>query len=127
MKRTSLALSIIAFCGVNSAYAQKSFDLKVWPDGPKIESKNPNQTKLVKTGLLNNNNEATLEVFLPKSKTSTPMIVICPGGGYVNLSVDSEGSDFAPWLNERGIAVAVLNYRMPAVVDEIPLSDLQHT
>ncbi len=127
MKRTSLVLSLIAFCGFNNAYAQKNFDLKVWPDGPKIESKNPNQTRLIKTGLLNNNNEATLEVFLPNSDTKTPMIVICPGGGYMNLSIDSEGSDFAPWLNERGIAVAVLNYRMPAGVNEIPLSDLQKT
>lgn len=127
MKHTSLFLSLIAYCGMSSTYAQKTFDLKVWPNGPKIESKNHNQTELVKTGLLSNNNEATLKVFLPKSDRKTPMIVVCPGGGYRNLSIDSEGADFAPWLNERGIAMVVLNYRMPAGVNEIPLSDLQET
>ncbi len=123
----SLIFSLASCCCFNYASAQKVIDLKVWPDGPTIESENPNKTKVIKAGLISNNNEATIELFLPESDTPTPVIAVCPGGGYVNLSIDSEGSDFAPWLNKRGIAVAVLNYRMPAGVNEIPLSDLQQT
>jgi len=37
--------------------------------------------------------------------------VICPGGGYGGLA-DHEGSQYARWLNELGIASFVLKYRL---------------
>lgn len=48
----------------------------------------------------------------PEKATGSAMI-ICPGGGYWLLA-DYEGKDYALWLNERGIAAFVLNYRLAA-------------
>lgn len=54
----------------------------------------------------------TLTVFLPAPEKATgAAIVICPGGGYGHLA-DHEGSHYARWLNEQGIAGFVLKYRL---------------
>jgi acetyl esterase/lipase len=56
----------------------------------------------------------TLTPFLPANATgwTTPAIVICPGGGYTGLSMDHEGTAYAEWLNQFGIAGFVLKYRL---------------
>jgi len=38
-------------------------------------------------------------------------VIICPGGGFFQLSMDSEGSDVARWLNRKGVTSFVLKYR----------------
>lgn len=38
--------------------------------------------------------------------------LIFPGGGYMRLSVNNEGSDAARWLTARGVAAFVVKYRM---------------
>jgi acetyl esterase/lipase len=73
----------------------------------------------------------TLEVYLPaKRSNSGRAVIICPGGGYHNLSYDWEGSDVAKWFNSKGIAAFVLKYRLPnsksiKVSYEAPLQDAQ--
>lgn len=58
--------------------------------------------------------EPTLTVFLPpKEKSNGTAVIICPGGGYVHLSVVGEGYDVAKLLNEWGVAAFVLKYRLP--------------
>ena len=54
-----------------------------------------------------------LTVYLPEG-TAAPCaaIVICPGGGYKMLCDSYEGHDMAKWLVARGIAGAVLRYRL---------------
>jgi acetyl esterase/lipase len=58
--------------------------------------------------------EPTLTVFLPpKEKSNGAAVIICPGGGYVHLSIVGEGYDVAKMLNEWGITAFVLKYRLP--------------
>ena len=58
--------------------------------------------------------EPTLTVFLPaKEKSNGTAVIICPGGGYVHLSIAGEGYDVAKLLNEWGVAAFVLKYRLP--------------
>ncbi len=45
------------------------------------------------------------------NKVSTGVIV-CPGGGYVHLAFDYEGTQVAEWLNKLGISAFVLRYRL---------------
>ncbi|MVN20845.1 prolyl oligopeptidase family serine peptidase [Mucilaginibacter sp. HMF7410] len=57
----------------------------------------------------------TLEIYLPaKEKATGAAIVICPGGGYVNLSYTHEGIEVARAFNELGVAAFVLKYRLPS-------------
>lgn len=54
----------------------------------------------------------TLTVYLPDASTATgTAVIIAPGGGFVGLSIDSEGHDVAKWLVARGFAAIVLKYR----------------
>ena len=55
----------------------------------------------------------SIGIYLPAAERSSgAAVVICPGGGYGNLSMDKEGSQIAAWLNARGIAGFVLKYRL---------------
>ena len=47
----------------------------------------------------------------PQGKGPIAAMVICPGGGYGGLA-DHEGSDYARWLNSKGISAFVLRYRL---------------
>ena len=66
--------------------------------------------------------EASLFVFLPDAATGRA-VVCCPGGGYSNLMMDYEGTDWAEYFNQKGIALCVLKYRMPKGNRQIPISD----
>ena len=64
-----------------------------------------------------NVSQPTLTAYLPKNPDGTA-IVVCPGGAFHILAVTNEGTDVAKWLNERGIAVFVLKYRLAPSTDE---------
>lgn len=56
----------------------------------------------------------TLEIHLPeKGKANGTAVIICPGGGYLNLQYTHEGTDVAEMFNKIGVAAFVLKYRLP--------------
>src|SRR5690606_9697596 len=46
-------------------------------------------------------------------------VIICPGGGYGQLSYDLEGTDVAAWLVSHGIAAVVLKSRLPVAKSNV--------
>ncbi|MES2474299.1 MAG: alpha/beta hydrolase [Verrucomicrobiota bacterium] len=50
--------------------------------------------------------------FPDKAKATGAAVVVFPGGGYTMLAADHEGSQFASWLNERGIVSIMVKYRV---------------
>ena len=66
-------------------------------------------------------------VFLPRTMTAnTPAVIVCPGGGYVNLATNHEGRQVASYLNSLGIAAFVLRSRLgPRYHHPIELGDAQ--
>ncbi|WP_254061887.1 alpha/beta hydrolase [Granulicella sp. L60] len=68
-----------------------------------------------------------LTVYLPKGPNVTRTgVVIAPGGGYKDLAIAKEGSKYALWLNERGVAAFVLQYRLgPKYHYPVELEDAQ--
>lgn len=62
---------------------------------------------------IRNVHNPTITVYLPpKEKATGTMIIIAPGGGHRELGWPNEGIRIAEWLNERGVAGAVLKYRL---------------
>ena len=52
--------------------------------------------------------------FIPEGmEGETPAVVICPGGGYCLVSIETEGFNVARWFQVQGIAAFVLKYRLP--------------
>lgn len=69
---------------------------------------------------------AKMRVYLPDAKRATGRaIVICPGGAYAKLSMENEGTAWAPFFNDLGIAAIVLKYRLPNGVAQAPISDAE--
>lgn len=72
-----------------------------------------------------------IEIYLPAKKIATGQaVLIFPGGGYGILAYDWEGTDFAKFLNSKGIAGIVVKYRLPNskwATDKhnVPLQDAQ--
>lgn len=63
-------------------------------------------------------------LYLPdKTTASGRCVVILPGGCYKWLATDKEGHDWAHFFNDKGISVAVLEYKMPDGNREIPIKD----
>lgn len=111
-KLKSFALLVVLLAVSVSAMAQRSFDVNLWA------AKAPNKNGLQDT--------AYIKVFLPDAKRATGRaVVICPGGGYAHLAMEHEGTQWAPFFNNMGIAAIVLHYRMPNGNVKVPISDAE--
>ena len=55
----------------------------------------------------------TLTVFKPSPELRNgTAVVVCPGGGFMALSINSEGNDVAKYLAAKGVTAFVLRYRI---------------
>lgn len=77
------------------------------------------------TRIVYNVAKPTLTVYLPPPALSNgTAIVICPGGAFHALSIDSEGIDVAKWLNKKGVTAFVLKYRLVRSHTDDPVREL---
>lgn len=69
-----------------------------------------------------------LDIFRP-AKPNGAAVILAPGGGYRYVVIDKEGYELARWLQDRGVTVYVLFYRLPgdgwANGSDVPLADAQ--
>jgi acetyl esterase/lipase len=124
MKSQLIALGLLASVLLTSAPAQEAGRsgaapktvLNLWPGvAPGSEQWKQPETTVGAAGnqRVMNVSTPTLTVYLPDPSTATgTAVIIAPGGGFVWLSIDSEGHDVAKWLAARGIAGIVLKYRL---------------
>ncbi|MBR4925046.1 MAG: alpha/beta hydrolase fold domain-containing protein [Prevotella sp.] len=73
---------------------------------------------------LTESGESEMVVFLPENPTGKAIVGI-PGGGYSVLSNTHEGTQWYEWLNKRGIAYIVVNYRLPNGDRTRPIGDVE--
>jgi len=65
------------------------------------------------TQVVTNVAKPTLTVYKPSAeKRNGTSVIICPGGGLYALSIESEGSQVAEWLSDKGVTAFVLKYRL---------------
>jgi acetyl esterase/lipase len=70
-------------------------------------------SKLWNTEVVANVTKPSLTVFKPSPELKNgTAVVICPGGGFLALSINSEGVDVAKYLAARGVTAFVLKYRL---------------
>ena len=73
---------------------------------------------------LTEDGSAQMVCFLPSSPTGKAIVGV-PGGGYSMLSNTHEGTLASGWLNGRGIAYFVVNYRLPNGDRSRPIGDVE--
>lgn len=107
-------LSIFLFLSLTiNTSAQRVLEMNIW------NGRVPHPTGV-------DTDTAKMRVYLPDAKRATGRaIVICPGGAYAKLSMENEGTAWAPFFNDMGIAAIVLKYRLPNGVAQAPISDAE--
>src|ERR1700726_3460036 len=70
-------------------------------------------SKIWSTEVVANVTKPSLTVFKPSPDLRNgTAVVVCPGGGFMALSITSEGNDVAKYLAARGVTAFVLKYRL---------------
>ncbi len=116
MKPTAVLCSCLLLgLGLTAASAAPS-ELRLWPGkAPGSENWTVPESITDRGGnrVATNVCDPTLTVFLPDAAMANgAAVVIAPGGALQALSLDSEGTRVAEWLNSKGIAAFVLKYRL---------------
>jgi acetyl esterase/lipase len=62
---------------------------------------------------VSNVSRPTMTVYSPKGKNTGAAVVVFPGGGYIDLAIDLEGTEVCDWLTSRGVTCVLLKYRVP--------------
>lgn len=84
-----------------------------------------NFSLLWRTQVVFNVTDPTLSVVAPDPATANgTAIVICPGGGFHALSINSEGFDVARWLAAKGVTCFVLKYRLAECKTSDPAQEM---
>ncbi len=55
----------------------------------------------------------TITVYSPEGKNTGAAVIVFPGGGYLDLAIDLEGTEICDWLTSKGITCVLLKYRVP--------------
>lgn len=116
----SLATTILAQDKVIRLYPGPAPGSEEWKHHEKENNHNLWQTRVVY-----NVAEPTLTLMPAEpSKANGTALVICPGGGFHALSIDSEGFDVGRWLTARGITCFVLKYRLVECKTDDPTTEI---
>jgi acetyl esterase/lipase len=114
-------------CATGSGHAQT---VNIWPGVAPGSERWTQQERVVEHTPLGtvvfNVVTPTLTAYLPEpSKATGTSVIIAPGGAFVALPIDHEGTTLARWLQQRGIAAFVLKYRLVEKrQDGIPQMDM---
>ncbi|MDA8743014.1 alpha/beta hydrolase [Rubripirellula amarantea] len=116
--------------------------IPIWPDSPpqwnapteaEKDTSGPDGRNVAGRSVIRLGNVSVpqLHVYIPQHGSSDTIVLIAPGGGYNILAWDLEGTEIAQWLNEIGVAAAVLKYRVPTKREEVkwlaPVQDIQRS
>ncbi|MCP4093868.1 MAG: alpha/beta hydrolase [Planctomycetes bacterium] len=111
-----LASGILLFASCASVTKQPSREL-LWSQGaPGAKGNNPEKDC------------PAITIYSPSQREHVgTAIIVCPGGGYVNLAMGHEGLEIATWLNSLGVTAVVLEYRRGngGYAHPIPIQDAQ--
>src|SRR5476651_225379 len=94
--------------------------IHLWPNGaPGFESRK-DIPEAGTSAMLKSVDNPSLTVFLPpKEKATGAAVIVCPGGGFFQLTFVDEGTAAAKFLNNIGVAAFVLKYRLPRVTNSV--------
>ncbi|MEO6724968.1 MAG: alpha/beta hydrolase [Blastocatellia bacterium] len=116
MKLKAIALMGLLLALASVANAQKV--IRLYPGTAPGSEKWTHQEKeyfspIWNTQVVTNVVNPTLTLYAPDSATANgTAVIICPGGGFHALSINSEGVDVAKWLAAKGVTAFVLKYRL---------------
>ncbi len=116
MKMFAIRILCIALSVVPLAASQQVIPLYPGPAPGSPPATYPEKdyfSKVWNAEVVSNVTRPSLTLFKPSPELKNgTAIVICPGGGFMGLSIASEGTDVAKYLTARGVTAFVLKYRV---------------
>ena len=123
---SSIQALLTCICGLalsSAALAQKTV-IPLWPQGnpepsqttqPESDATKPGDRLIDghRTARLTNVTRPTLSVYVPHRQGTGTAALVFPGGGYVQLAWNGEGTDTCEWLNSVGVTCLLVKYRVP--------------
>ena len=92
----------------------------LWTNGPPGFESRKDIPEAGTRSMLKSVDNPSLTAFLPPNgKANGAAVVVCPGGGFFQLSFVDEGTEAARFLNSNGLAAFVLKYRLPRVTNSV--------
>lgn len=121
LKLINLAFSLSMFL---PSIAATPVAINIWEDkSPQFENGlSPDAEIIENPGWISMVTEPVLYVY-PAENPNGTTIVLCPGGGYAGVAIEHEGKAWSDMLNDNGITLAVLKYRMPNGNYNVPYED----
>jgi acetyl esterase/lipase len=97
----------------------------LWPDGLVIQRPDTSKPEEVGNGSrlvagrpwhwASYVSRPTMTIYPPKGRNTRAAILVLPGGGYVAVAMDLEGTEICDWITKQGVTCIVLKYRVPQV------------
>src|ERR1700688_387388 len=114
IRKIGVSLFTFYFLFFHFSFAQDSaLVIPLWKNGAPGFEKLKNEPELAKDWWVRNINNPSVTVFLPlKEIANGTAVVICPGGGFLNIVYNAEGKDAAKYFNSIGVTAFVLKYRL---------------
>lgn len=107
MKRNLLLFILFSIVEANSVAQTK---IQLWDE--------ENATRKMK--------HSEMTAYIANGNSTTPAVIICPGGSYCYLGIKNEGFRVAEWFQKQGISAFVLRYRVgirnnrhPAMIQDL--------
>ena len=125
MKKIILLFAALLLSGalaLAQPYPQPDLMIDLWPDGAPTDNGLTGPEKDYGNHV-SNVTKPTLGLYLPEKPNGLALLV-CPGGGYVDVWDKTEGYANSKWYTDQGIVYAVLKYRLPNGHSEVPLDDV---
>ena len=116
MKNSITPVLLLLFLAVLSLQAQQQV-IPIWPgSAPGSESWTQKEVQYLndqKQQMIRNVVSPTLTVYKPDpAKANGTAVIVAPGGGFLFLSWQSEGTEVAEWLASKGVTAFLLKYRL---------------
>ncbi|MBD5299226.1 MAG: alpha/beta hydrolase [Bacteroides sp.] len=109
---------------IGVASAAQPVTLTLWENGaPTLNGLDPAKENSSNPDWIHGVTNPTVTIY-PADNPNGTTLLMCPGGAYFALAAMHEGADLAAPLNEKGVNLAVLKYRMPNGHSEVPADDV---
>lgn len=125
MKKTFLFFASLLLGGAlvqAQPYPQPDLMIPLWPSGAPTDN-GLSGPEIDYGNHVSNVSKPTLGIYFP-DKPNGLALLVCPGGGYVDVWDKTEGYANSQWFTDQGIVYAVLKYRLPNGHPEVPLDDV---
>jgi acetyl esterase/lipase len=87
--------------------------IPIWPGvAPDVQAVPGPETSA--DGDVTNVTRPTMTIYSPSGKNTGAAVVVIPGGGFVGLAIDFEGTEACDWLTSKGVTCVLLKYRVPS-------------